>query len=182
MCSETRPNAKPENVGINMKSTITFITKFVIFLLSILVISCNNNPKPSGLILIEDNEIQELLPQNFELHTKYKVVFVQDTPKLKYNKNIMTYLSKMVNTKDSHQFLTDTIADRISRNMRVDKVGDKFSIQFQIIDLQSSELPTIFGGSSRKDFLSLPLDMKTQKNFYLTKSEKDSLIAKIYKY
>ncbi|TYP71541.1 hypothetical protein [Aquimarina intermedia] len=147
---------------------------------------CGEKPI-STIIQMSKEEVLNIFPENFEVkHNGERMegyVYINDTLKLQYSTSIMS----MMSSRDEIDNLyignkkIDTIQNRILRVFKEKKIGkDKYNISFQMIDLRSKDIPTIFGNPSNPKILYTVLDLYTNIKHPLSKNEKDALIQSIF--
>lgn len=141
--------------------------------------SCSK--KPSEIITISNEEIGNMLPANFKVHNEIQKISINDTIKLSYLQNQFLMKNQMSNDEKEYIIFSDTISKRILRKFQALEIkADKFLIKFDMIDLESDEIPSIFGGNKNKNFVSRPFRLVSHQKNYLTKAEKDSLEKSLF--
>ena len=152
----------------------TFIAGLFLF------ISCSN--QPSGIITVSDDEIRTMIPADFFINSEYQVIFINDTAKLSYSQNQFLMKDQLRQKENGYCSVSDTLSNRLLRKFQVKKVKeDKYKIKFELIDLKSDEIPSIFGGNKNHKLISRPFSLNSYKENFLTEEETDYLKKSLFR-
>ena len=122
-----------------------------------------------------------MLPPNFKVHNETQKISINDTIKLAYFQNQFLMKDQMSVDEKNYLTISDTISDRILRKYQVLEItADKYVIKFDMIDLKSDEIPSIFGANKNKNFVSRPFSLVSHHKNYLTEDEKSSLEKSLF--